>query len=181
MRLTPCIPSLARPWLRRRLLTLGFVGMFGLLLPQAAPSSAVATEQAAIPLPQALDQLDTALSSLESSVQAGQSTPAKTPPESAAPVATPQQMVGLAKQLHERRLFAAAASLLSETLVRSRELSQDADVLWLLGDSLSELGDLRGAKRYLGQFVDSHPTDGKALTKLLALSSTLPADPMEKT
>ena len=181
MRLTPCIPSLARPWLRRRLLTLGFVGMFGLLLPQAAPSSAIATEQAAIPLPQALDQLDTALSSLESSVQAGQSTPAKTPPESAAPVATPQQMVGLAKQLHERRLFAAAASLLSETLVRSRELSQDADVLWLLGDSLSELGDLRGAKRYLGQFVDSHPTDGKALTKLLALSSTLPADPMEKT
>ena len=87
----------------------------------------------------------------------------------------------LAKQLHERRLFAAAASLLSETLVRSRELSQDADVLWLLGDSLSELGDLRGAKRYLGQFVDSHPTDGKAPTKLLALSSTLPADPMEKT
>ena len=57
----PCIPPPRAPGpsgYTKRILTLGFVGVLGLLTPLASPTRPVqASEQAAIPLSQALDQL----------------------------------------------------------------------------------------------------------------------------
>ena len=160
--------------------------MLGLLTPLLTASQPVlASEPAAIPLSQALDQLDAALTALESSLptQATLAKPSESPqPPSGTtqPVPSPRSVIEQAQKLSERRLYGATASLLTEQLERLPQLSQDPDALLLLGEALLELGDLRGAKRYLSTLVEKRPSDGKGLLRLLALSTQLGADPQEK-
>lgn len=119
MRRTPCISSSQKPGLSgytRRVLTLGFVGAIGLLTPLLGPShSAVAADQAAVPLSQALDQLESAVTSLEGAIPT-QAVPAASPDATAskAEARTPQRTIEQARTLYDRRLFAAASSLLQE-------------------------------------------------------------------
>ncbi len=164
-------------------MTLGFVGVLGLLTPIWAPTPpALAGEQAAIPLSQALDQLETALTSLESAVPSQASPAAPSQPTAPASVASsPKDLIAEAQKLYERRLYGAAATLLGEQLARSTQLAQDPDALLLLGESLAELGDLRGAKSQLSTLIEKRPSDGRALIRLLSISTLLGSDPREKT
>ncbi len=183
MRRTPCIPPSRAVRFSRRLLTLGFVGVLGLLTPIWAPTPpALAGEQAAIPLSQALDQLEAALTSLESAVPSQASPAAPSQPTTTASVASsPKDLIAEAQKLYERRLYGAAATLLGEQLARSTQLAQDPDALLLLGESLAELGDLRGAKSQLSTLIEKRPSDGRALIRLLSISTLLGSDPREKT
>ncbi len=188
MRLMPCIPTPRAPGrsgYAKRILTLGFVGALGLLTPLVSPSRPVqASEQAAIPLSQALDQLESALTSLEGSLPTQTSMPS-TATASATPgvnsPASPKSILDRARQLYERRLYAATSSLLTEQFAHDPALAENPEALQLLGESLAEQGDLRGAKRSLSKLVESKPGDAQALLRLLALSTQLGADPQEKT
>lgn len=183
MRRTPCISSSQKPGVSgytRRILTLGFVGAIGLLTPLLGPShSAVAADQAAVPLSQALDQLESAVTSLEGAIPT-QAAPAASPDATAskAEARTPQRIIEQARTLYDRRLFAAASSLLQEQ--GSAFFSEQKDAQRLLADALSEQGDLRGAKAQLVALLSKTPNDGDVLTKLIALSTQLDPDPQEK-
>ena len=184
----PCIPTPRAPGrsgYAKRILTLSFVGALGLLTPLVSPSRPVqASEQAAIPLSQALDQLESALTSLEGSLPTQTSMPS-TATASATPgvnsPASPKSILDRARQLYERRLYAATSSLLTEQFAHDPALAENPEALQLLGESLAEQGDLRGAKRSLSKLVESKPGDVQALLRLLALSTQLGTDPQEKT
>lgn len=156
--------------------------MLGFLAPQVSSRRGTATEQAAIPLSQALDQLEAALQSLEGSLPTGNESSAKAKRSfSATEPQTPRQLFLSAQELLKRKLYAAAGTLVAEAMARSPEIENDPEAMFLLGDALSEQGDLRGAKRVLGRLVEKHPQDARTLVRILALSVQLPTDEDEKT
>ena len=162
---------------------MGFVGALGLLTPILGPSqSAVAADQAAIPLSQALDQLESAVTGLEGAIPTG-TTPARSDEAKSQPTQTrsPQRIIDDARTLYDRKLFAAASSLILEQRSLQPALADLPDALRLLADALTEQGDLRGAKAQLVALVSKKPSDGEALAKLVALSTQLGPDPQEKT
>jgi hypothetical protein len=133
--------------------------LLGLLTPLVSPTRPVqASEQAAIPLSQALDQLEAALTSLEGSLPTQTSMPsaatASATPGGNSP-ASPKSILDRARQLYERRLYAATSSLLTEQFAHDPALAENPEALQLLGESLAEQGDLRGAKRSLSKLVES--------------------------
>lgn len=174
----PCISLFRSVRCRgRRLLTLGFVGAISLLSTQLSPKPGAATEQAPVTLPQAIEQLDAALASLEMSLA---KTPANAERQPGGQPLSPRQLFTDGRELHKRKLYGAAATLLTESLARSLEPDFSPEALFLLGDSLAEQGEIRGAQRYWSQLVDSKSGDPRALLKLLALSAQLPENPSEK-
>lgn len=174
MRRTPCISSSRAPGLSgytRRILTLGFVGAIGLLTPLLGPSqSAVAADQAAVPLSQALDQLESAVTGLEGAIPT-QAAPARSAAAKSSNVEarSSQSILDEARALYDRKLFAAASSLLAEQ--GQALLTDNPDARRLQADALSAQGDLRGAKAQLVALLSKKPGDGDALTKLIALST----------